>query len=91
MRLNSDPYLAEWLVHRASTPQVRGSNPGLGKVDSAFHPFGGSIKEYLTPLQTVPPMTNQNRDTAFRTEATFMKASDHRKPDPCHPDAAHGC
>ncbi|GFU90890.1 hypothetical protein TNCV_4922231 [Trichonephila clavipes] len=23
--------VAEWLVHRACTPQVRGSNPGLGK------------------------------------------------------------
>ncbi|GFX18011.1 hypothetical protein TNCV_1576901 [Trichonephila clavipes] len=36
--------VAEWLVHRASTPQVRDSNPGLSKVDSAFHPFSGWIK-----------------------------------------------
>ncbi|GFU34871.1 hypothetical protein TNCV_2991901 [Trichonephila clavipes] len=27
--------VAESLMHRASTPQVRGSNPGLGKVDSS--------------------------------------------------------
>ncbi|GFV28061.1 hypothetical protein TNCV_187371 [Trichonephila clavipes] len=29
--------VAEWLVHRASAPQVRGSNPELGKGYSAFH------------------------------------------------------
>ncbi|GFX20100.1 hypothetical protein TNCV_1436601 [Trichonephila clavipes] len=32
------------VVYRAFTPQVRGSNPGLGKVYSVFHPFSGSIK-----------------------------------------------
>ncbi|GFX00204.1 ras-specific guanine nucleotide-releasing factor RalGPS2 [Trichonephila clavipes] len=31
-------------MHRASTPLVRVSNPGLSKHDSAFHPFSGSIK-----------------------------------------------
>ncbi|GFU55310.1 hypothetical protein TNCV_4892681 [Trichonephila clavipes] len=38
--------MSEWLVHRASTLQVQGSNPWLGKVDSAFHPFCVSINEY---------------------------------------------
>ncbi|GFX00743.1 hypothetical protein TNCV_4577101 [Trichonephila clavipes] len=53
--------MSEWLVHRASTPQVRGSNPGLGKVDSAFHPYSGSIFEYQAFVGTegftsdVPP------------------------------------
>ncbi|GFU91643.1 hypothetical protein TNCV_2544051 [Trichonephila clavipes] len=37
--MSNESPVAEWLVHRASTPQVRGSNPGMGKVDSAFHPF----------------------------------------------------
>ncbi|GFS55468.1 hypothetical protein TNCV_1627331 [Trichonephila clavipes] len=32
-----------WLVYCASPPQVRGESPRLGKVDSAFHPFSGSI------------------------------------------------
>ncbi|GFV16663.1 uncharacterized protein TNCV_4418501 [Trichonephila clavipes] len=38
---------AEWFVHHAFTPQVRGSNPGLDKIDSAFHAFSGSINAYL--------------------------------------------
>ncbi|GFV67062.1 hypothetical protein TNCV_357461 [Trichonephila clavipes] len=33
--------LAEWLVHLASASQVRGLNPELGKVDSAFIPSMG--------------------------------------------------
>ncbi|GFV56412.1 hypothetical protein TNCV_1709621 [Trichonephila clavipes] len=38
--------VAEWLVHHASTPQARASNPELDKVDSALHPVSGSINEY---------------------------------------------
>ncbi|GFU12473.1 hypothetical protein TNCV_4244351 [Trichonephila clavipes] len=39
------------VVHRASTPQVRGSINGMGKVDSAFHPcYIGSINEYQACL-----------------------------------------
>ncbi|GFS89201.1 hypothetical protein TNCV_1259391 [Trichonephila clavipes] len=32
------------LANYTSKPQVRGSKPGLSKVDSAIHPFSGSIK-----------------------------------------------
>ncbi|GFX96427.1 hypothetical protein TNCV_2055441 [Trichonephila clavipes] len=42
----------EWLVYRASIPQVRGSNPELGMVDSAFDPFSGSINECQACLGT---------------------------------------
>ncbi|GFV41432.1 hypothetical protein TNCV_5048371 [Trichonephila clavipes] len=42
MRLNSSVW--------ASTPQVRGSILRLGKVDSTFHPFSGSINEYQACL-----------------------------------------
>ncbi|GFX05464.1 transposable element Tcb2 transposase [Trichonephila clavipes] len=39
--------LVKWLVYRTSTPKgPQCSNPGLGKVDSAFHPFSESINEY---------------------------------------------
>ncbi|GFT49273.1 hypothetical protein TNCV_4582731 [Trichonephila clavipes] len=38
--------VAEWLVHRASTPRFLGSNPGLGKVDSPCHPFRWSTNKY---------------------------------------------
>ncbi|GFU96338.1 hypothetical protein TNCV_89151 [Trichonephila clavipes] len=44
--LSSDRVMA----YRAFTPQVRGSNPELGKVDSEFHPFNGSINEYQACL-----------------------------------------
>ena len=40
-------YEARWssgIALRSTRPQVRGSNPGLGKVYSTFHPFIGSIK-----------------------------------------------
>ncbi|GFV99587.1 hypothetical protein TNCV_5079491 [Trichonephila clavipes] len=37
---------------RASTPQVRGSSLGLGKVDSTFYPFDGSINEHQACLET---------------------------------------
>ncbi|GFW12976.1 hypothetical protein TNCV_3329081 [Trichonephila clavipes] len=40
------------VVYNASKSQVRGSNPGLGKVNSAFHPFSGSIKENQACLET---------------------------------------
>ncbi|GFV11209.1 hypothetical protein TNCV_2719521 [Trichonephila clavipes] len=35
-----------------SSPQVRGSNPGLDKVDSAFNPFRGLINEFQVFLGT---------------------------------------
>ncbi|GFU65583.1 hypothetical protein TNCV_635061 [Trichonephila clavipes] len=35
------------VVYRTSTLQVRGSNPGLDKFESAFHPFSGSINTQL--------------------------------------------
>ncbi|GFY35212.1 hypothetical protein TNCV_5045861 [Trichonephila clavipes] len=38
------------VAYHASTLLVRGSNPGLGKVGSAFHPFNGSITEYQACL-----------------------------------------
>ncbi|GFU53168.1 hypothetical protein TNCV_3023881 [Trichonephila clavipes] len=44
--------VAEWLVHRTSTPQVRGSNPRLSSVDSACHPLSGSRNEYQACLGT---------------------------------------
>ncbi|GFW54916.1 hypothetical protein TNCV_2655551 [Trichonephila clavipes] len=37
---------------RASTSQVRGSNPDLDKVDLAFRLFSGSINEYQDCLGT---------------------------------------
>ncbi|GFX44874.1 hypothetical protein TNCV_3429231 [Trichonephila clavipes] len=40
--------MAEWFVHRSTTPQVRGSSPEMGKVDLAFHPFRGPINELNT-------------------------------------------
>ncbi|GFS94385.1 hypothetical protein TNCV_2014191 [Trichonephila clavipes] len=40
------------VVYCASPPQVRGSNPGLVQVDSAFIPFSGSINEYQACLGT---------------------------------------
>ncbi|GFU93138.1 hypothetical protein TNCV_1631061, partial [Trichonephila clavipes] len=43
------PSEAQWLsgyASCASPPQVRGSNPRLDKVDSAFHSFSGSINEH---------------------------------------------
>ncbi|GFX36646.1 hypothetical protein TNCV_580251 [Trichonephila clavipes] len=40
------------VAYRTSTPQVRGSILGLGKVDSAFDPFSGSINEYQAFLGT---------------------------------------
>ncbi|GFV33919.1 hypothetical protein TNCV_1082151 [Trichonephila clavipes] len=40
--------VAKWLVHRASTTQVRGSDPWLGKA----HPFNGLINEYQACLGT---------------------------------------
>ncbi|GFS63671.1 hypothetical protein TNCV_1922351 [Trichonephila clavipes] len=40
------------VAYRASTLQIRGSNPGLCKVDSAFHPFSGLINEYRVCLGT---------------------------------------
>ncbi|GFX48666.1 hypothetical protein TNCV_407762 [Trichonephila clavipes] len=33
------------VVNLASPPQIRGSILGLGKIDSAFHPFSGAINE----------------------------------------------
>ncbi|GFS74968.1 hypothetical protein TNCV_1396351 [Trichonephila clavipes] len=44
--------VAEWLVHRDSSPQVRGLNPELIKVDSTFPPFKESIKENQACLGT---------------------------------------
>ncbi|GFX25704.1 hypothetical protein TNCV_1205811 [Trichonephila clavipes] len=54
--------MAELLVHRTSTPQVRGSNPGLGKVDSAFNPFGGSRQtDHLTGTPAHAPQSPWSR------------------------------
>ncbi|GFY05172.1 hypothetical protein TNCV_3270441 [Trichonephila clavipes] len=38
--------------YRTFPPQVPDSNPELGKVDSAYHPFSGSINEYQAFLGT---------------------------------------
>ncbi|GFX65437.1 hypothetical protein TNCV_399881 [Trichonephila clavipes] len=38
------------VAYHASTPHVRDSNPGLGKVDLAFHPFSWTINEYQACL-----------------------------------------
>ncbi|GFT18157.1 hypothetical protein TNCV_183201 [Trichonephila clavipes] len=42
--------VAQWLVHRASVPQVRGANPELGK-----NPLAGAsrIEEYSDDLRSV--------------------------------------
>ncbi|GFV52377.1 hypothetical protein TNCV_3216081 [Trichonephila clavipes] len=40
------------VAYHASIPQVRDSILGLGKVDSAFHLFSGSINEYQACLET---------------------------------------
>ncbi|GFV30006.1 hypothetical protein TNCV_3100831 [Trichonephila clavipes] len=37
-------------MYRASTSQVWGSNPGLGKINSALHPFSGLTNEYQACL-----------------------------------------
>ncbi|GFW84490.1 hypothetical protein TNCV_212941 [Trichonephila clavipes] len=39
-------------TQKASTPQVRGSNSGLGKAESAFYRFSGSINECQACLET---------------------------------------
>ncbi|GFX66929.1 hypothetical protein TNCV_999681 [Trichonephila clavipes] len=36
----------------AATPQVQGSNPGLGNFGSAFYPFNGLIVTYQARLGT---------------------------------------
>ncbi|GFU98866.1 integrase catalytic domain-containing protein [Trichonephila clavipes] len=49
------PDEAEWLVYRARFPHHRSevqTHLGMGKVDSAFHPFSGSINEYHAYLGT---------------------------------------
>ncbi|GFU16017.1 hypothetical protein TNCV_1299821 [Trichonephila clavipes] len=42
-------FAASSLRRRWNSP---GSNPGLGKVDSAFHPFSGLRKEFQAYLET---------------------------------------
>ncbi|GFV42153.1 hypothetical protein TNCV_3163851 [Trichonephila clavipes] len=37
-------------MYRASTSDIRGSNAGLGKINSTLHPFSGSINEYQISL-----------------------------------------
>ncbi|GFW60771.1 transposable element Tcb2 transposase [Trichonephila clavipes] len=61
--------VAGWLVHHASTPQVRGSNPELGKIDSAFHPFSGSIKRAPSLLDNLTLGVSRQTDHLTRTSA----------------------
>ena len=42
--------VAEWYCASRTTTQVWGSNPGLGKVHSAFHSFSESIKRWPSML-----------------------------------------
>ncbi|GFT38985.1 uncharacterized protein TNCV_3690771 [Trichonephila clavipes] len=57
--------------YRASTPQVQVSSPRLGKVDSAFHPFSGSIKR-------VPSLCLGTKQWEFSRQTDHLpETSDH--------------
>ncbi|GFV67037.1 hypothetical protein TNCV_357221 [Trichonephila clavipes] len=49
--------------------QVRGSHSGLGKVDSAFHHFSGSINEYQAGSETKQWVVSRQTDHLTETSA----------------------
>ncbi|GFW53125.1 hypothetical protein TNCV_3293731 [Trichonephila clavipes] len=57
------------VAYRASTLQVLGSTLGLGKVDSAFHLFSGSINEYQACLGTKTLRVSLQTDHLIETSA----------------------
>ncbi|GFW13628.1 hypothetical protein TNCV_1210941 [Trichonephila clavipes] len=61
--------MAKWLVHHASTPHVRGSNPGQGKVDSAFHSYSGSKKGEPSLLGNLTLRVSRQTDHLTGTSA----------------------
>ncbi|GFV55297.1 hypothetical protein TNCV_5010441 [Trichonephila clavipes] len=60
------------VAYRASTPGP-GSIPGLSKVDSAFHPFSGSIK-YKACLETKTLKVSLQSDHLIGTSAHALSA-----------------
>ncbi|GFU24126.1 hypothetical protein TNCV_2007181 [Trichonephila clavipes] len=71
-------------AYRASTPQVRGSIPGLGKVDSAFLPFSGLINEYQACLSANGCLVVKVSDRGWLvTSSSLVPLKTHRVRERC--------
>ncbi|GFT48753.1 hypothetical protein TNCV_595232 [Trichonephila clavipes] len=60
----------QWKRIALSHPQVRSSDHGLDKVDLAFHPFSGSINEYLA---WTDPQTGASTHTPQHTKVAKIE------------------
>ncbi|GFW83963.1 glucose dehydrogenase [Trichonephila clavipes] len=83
--------MAEWLAHRASTPQVRGSNPELGKTKRKLDLTGASEINRLYPNSRRKSIKeNQYLNTLPAGEAGGRKRPNENETEICFPVFAVG-